>query len=101
MNPEHTAEQAASDLKRYARSMIRGDDTAGDIEAWGLYGYPPEIVSTVLSCVATGLPLDAAIHETTCAAAQALRSAFPEIAAQYTAEELEGKEIHETTGGRA
>jgi phage recombination protein Bet len=28
-----------------------------------------------------------------CAAAQALRSAFPEIAAQYTAEELEGKEI--------
>lgn len=29
-----------------------------------------------------------------CAAAQALRSAFPEIAAQYTAEEMEGKEIH-------
>lgn len=29
-----------------------------------------------------------------CAAAQALRSAFPEIAAQYTAEELEGKDIH-------
>lgn len=28
-----------------------------------------------------------------CAAAQALRSAFPEIAAQYTAEEMEGKEI--------
>ena len=30
-----------------------------------------------------------------CAAAQALRSAFPEIAAQYTAEEMEGKEIHQ------
>lgn len=29
-----------------------------------------------------------------CAAAQALRSAFPEIAAQYTAEEMEGKDIH-------
>jgi phage recombination protein Bet len=29
-----------------------------------------------------------------CAAAQALRSAFPEIAAQYTAEEMEGKEMH-------
>lgn len=28
-----------------------------------------------------------------CASAQALRSAFPEIAAQYTAEEMEGKEI--------
>ena len=28
-----------------------------------------------------------------CAAAQALRSAFPEIAAQYTAEEMEGKDI--------
>jgi phage recombination protein Bet len=30
-----------------------------------------------------------------CASAQALRSAFPEIAAQYTAEEMEGKEIHQ------
>ncbi len=29
-----------------------------------------------------------------CAAAQALRSAFPEIAAQYTVEEMEGKEIN-------
>jgi phage recombination protein Bet len=29
-----------------------------------------------------------------CATAQALRSAFPEIAAQYTAEEMEGKELH-------
>lgn len=29
-----------------------------------------------------------------CASAQALRSAFPEIAAQYTAEEMEGKELH-------
>jgi phage recombination protein Bet len=28
-----------------------------------------------------------------CAAAQALRSAFPEIASQYTAEEMEGKDI--------
>ena len=33
-----------------------------------------------------------------CAAAQALRSAFPEIAAQYTAEEMEGKEIHPDDG---
>lgn len=29
-----------------------------------------------------------------CASAQALRNAFPEIAAQYTAEEMEGKELH-------
>ena len=29
-----------------------------------------------------------------CASAQALRNAFPEIAAQYTAEEMEGKDIH-------
>lgn len=29
-----------------------------------------------------------------CASAQALRAAFPEIAAQYTVEEMEGKEIH-------
>lgn len=66
MSTQHTPEQAASDLKRYARSMIRGDDIAADIEKqWGLYGYPPEIVSTVLACVATGLPLDAAIDEAT------------------------------------
>jgi phage recombination protein Bet len=30
-----------------------------------------------------------------CASAQALRNAFPEIAAQYTAEEMEGKEIQQ------
>lgn len=33
-----------------------------------------------------------------CAAAQALRSAFPEIAAQYTAEEMEGKDLHHEEG---
>lgn len=37
-----------------------------------------------------------------CAEAQALRKAFPEIAAQYTAEEMEGKDLHpgdESAGG--
>lgn len=60
-------ELAASDLKRYARAMRTGQhETASRIEkSWELYGYTPEIVSTVLSCVATGLPLDAAIREAT------------------------------------
>lgn len=62
-----TAELAQSAQKRYARALRSGDDaTAADIEQqWGLYGYTPEIVSTVLACVATGLPLDAAINEAT------------------------------------
>lgn len=62
-----TPGQAESDRKLYVRAMIRGDvDTAINIEQkWGLYGYTPEIVSTVLTCVATGLPLDAAIDEAT------------------------------------
>ena len=33
-----------------------------------------------------------------CATAQALRSAFPEIASQYTAEEMEGKDIQSDDG---
>lgn len=62
-----TPGQAESDRKLYARSMIRGDVSSSiEIEKrWGLFGYTPEIVSTVLACVATGLPLDAAIDEAT------------------------------------
>ena len=62
-----TPEQAQSDIKQYARALRTGNDRkATDIEIeWGLYGYTPEIVSTVLACVATGLPLDAAISEAT------------------------------------
>jgi hypothetical protein len=62
-----TPELAESDLKRYARALRQGSiDTAIDIErAWGLFGYTPEIVSTVLACVATGLPLESAIDEAT------------------------------------
>lgn len=68
---QHTPEQAREDMKRYGRAMRLGDDTrASRIEKdWGLYGYTPEIVSTVLACVATGLPLDAAIDEATGGAA--------------------------------
>lgn len=63
MNPE----KAQQDLKQYARAMQIGSHLkAVQIERyWGLYGYTPEIVSTVLACVATGLPLDAAIEEAT------------------------------------
>ena len=62
-----TPEQAQSDITQYARALRTGNDMkSADIEvAWGLYGYTPEIVSTVLACVATGLPLDAAIKEAT------------------------------------
>lgn len=62
-----TSYEAESDLKAYARAMRTGNHTrAVDIEQrWGLYGYTPEIVSTVLSCVATGLSLGGAISEAT------------------------------------
>lgn len=64
---QHTSASAESDLTQYARALRTGADwKAVQIEVkWGLYGYTPEIVSTVLSCVATGLPLDAAIDEAT------------------------------------
>lgn len=62
-----TPEQAQTALKQYARAMRMGEHMkAADIESdWGLFGYTPEIVSTVLACVATGLPIDAAINEAT------------------------------------
>ncbi len=62
-----TAEQAASDARKYARALRSGNEAmAVQIErAWHLYGYTPEIVSTVLSAVATGLPVEAAIDEAT------------------------------------
>lgn len=58
---------ADHDLRQYGRHMRAGShDAAAAIEKkWGLYGYSPEIVSTVLSCVATGLELHAAIAEAT------------------------------------
>jgi hypothetical protein len=67
MSAKFTPAEAESDLTQYARAMRTGNDSrASDIEVrWGLYGYNPEIVSTVLACVATGLPLDAAIDEAT------------------------------------
>lgn len=67
MSEELTPGLAESDLKRYARAMRTGifSVCVGIEKRWGLYGYTPEIVSTVLSCVATGLPLDAAIEEAT------------------------------------
>ena len=68
---QRSPELAREDMKRYGRAMRLGDDTrASRIEKeWGLYGYTPEIVSTVLACVATGLPLEAAIDEATGGAA--------------------------------
>ncbi|QIM51584.1 hypothetical protein [Hydrogenophaga crocea] len=64
---ERTPAQAESDRKRYARALRIGDHyLAASIERrWGLYGYAPETVSTVLACVSTGLLLDAAIDEAT------------------------------------
>jgi len=62
----HTPEDASSDLKHYARAMRLSQQYSRAVQIerkWGLYGYTPEIVSTVLSAVATGLPLDAAIRE--------------------------------------
>lgn len=65
MSAQHTPEQADHDLKQYGRALRTGSTmSAIAIEKrWELYGYPPEIVSNVLSCVATGLPLSAALDE--------------------------------------
>jgi hypothetical protein len=67
VSTQHTPSQAQSDITQYGRALRTGNDRkAVEIEVrWGLYGYNPEIVSTVLACVATGLPLDAAIDEAT------------------------------------
>lgn len=64
---QQTPEAARHDLSLYGRALRNGDhDSAIFIERrWGLFGYSPEIVSTVLSCVATGLALEAAIDEAT------------------------------------
>lgn len=64
---ELTASVAKSDLRQYGRAMLIGSAAAAIAieKRWGLYGYTPEIVSTVLSCVATGLPIEAAIEEAT------------------------------------
>lgn len=71
MNTQHTPRLAESDITQYARALRTGNTAmAIQIELrWGLFGYTPEIVSTVLACVATGLPLDAAIDEATGSAA--------------------------------
>jgi hypothetical protein len=67
MNNDRAPATAEHDATQYARALRTGNDSrAVEIEVkWGLYGYPPEIVSTALACVATGLPLDAAINEAT------------------------------------
>lgn len=67
MSIDHTPENAARDLSQYGRALRRADyERCGAIEKrWDLYGYSPEVVSVVLGCVATGLPLDAAIREVT------------------------------------
>lgn len=55
---------AAADLEAYAHNLSRfgGEDCCLAIEeAWGLAGYPPEIVSGVLADVAAGWSLDGAI----------------------------------------
>jgi hypothetical protein len=71
MSAQHTPKLAESDITQYGRALRTGNDAkAVEIELrWGLYGYTPEVVSTVLACVATGLPLDAAIDEATGSAA--------------------------------
>lgn len=51
------ADQARTDAARYAANLARPDgwETCASIEQdWALYGYPPEVVSTVLAAVADG-----------------------------------------------
>ena len=52
----HEAEAADADMYRYHEAMSRGHERAALAieEAWGLVGYPPEIVSGVLFGVSQG-----------------------------------------------
>lgn len=55
---------AEADLKAYAHNLARFGGEACCLaieEAWGLAGYPPEIVSTVLAAVADGEGVDSAL----------------------------------------
>ncbi len=62
---ELTVLRAQDSLKHYARALRTGNRTlAVEVEyTWGLYGYSPEVVSDVLSAVASGLPLATAIRQ--------------------------------------
>lgn len=55
---------AEADLKTYAQNLARfgGEDCCLAIEeAWGLAGYPPQVVTEFLAAVAGGLSDEAAI----------------------------------------
>ena len=57
------AKQAAFDLARYTANMARPDgwEFCAQLEQdWGLYGYPPQVVSTVLQAVSEGVDFDVA-----------------------------------------
>lgn len=58
-----TAQLAIADSVAYGAAMRRDDLNAciAIERRWGLFGYPPEMVSTVLSAVAAGQDLDIAI----------------------------------------
>ena len=56
---------AAADLKAYAHNLARfgGEDCCLAIEeAWGLAGYPPQVVTDALNMVAGGKGVDDAIE---------------------------------------
>lgn len=58
------SEQAANDLRRYVAATVKHDgyNTLVAIEQdWGLYGYPPAIVTSVLLAVSDGTDFDAAL----------------------------------------
>lgn len=60
---EDDAEHAKSDMQSYMRCLITGN-TSGCVaieKRWYLYGYPPEMVSSVLAKVAGGMSVDDAI----------------------------------------
>ena len=63
-NLSGTQEDAEEDLALYSKLMASGNVSACiQIEKrWGLYGYPPSFVSSVLARVADGESLDKAIE---------------------------------------
>ena len=57
--------QAKLDRDGHYLAMIKGDYTTCTLieQKYGLYGYPPEAVSTALNALAQGIDMDVAINE--------------------------------------
>ena len=62
---KYDIEQAVADVATYHRALLAGADGAclRIEEKYGLFGYPPEIVSVGLKAAAEGMDVDEAVAD--------------------------------------